>query len=82
MIDHHPDTNVVFAGFKIPHYQEALKTACLAHEKLYRIRSVGWDIAITEDGCAIIEGNDNWELQTIQGIYGGMRDKCDKLLAV
>ncbi len=76
----HPDTGIVFAQFQIPHYQEALKTACKAHSLFYRIHSVGWDIAITEDGCSIIEGNDNWELQSFQSIYGGLREKCDRLL--
>ena len=37
------------------------------------IYSVGWDIAITENGPLFIEGNDNWELQAIQRTHGGLK---------
>ena len=76
----HPDTGIVFSEFRIPHFQIALETACKAHSLFYRVHSIGWDIAITNDSCMIIEGNDNWELQSFQALYGGMRDQCEKLL--
>lgn len=75
-IDHHPDTGVVFSDFTIPFYREALSLACRGHEALYRVKSIGWDIAITEHGCVLIEGNDNWELQSFQGFYGGLKNRC------
>ena len=79
-VEEHPDTGIVFSEFQIPKYHEALNLACRAHLLFYRIHSIGWDIAITEDGCMIIEGNDNWELQSFQALYGGLRSKCESLL--
>ena len=35
------------------------------HKHLYNIRSIGWDSAITPEGPVFIEGNDNWEIQSI-----------------
>lgn len=58
---HHPDTQVRFAGFELPHYHEAVELACRLHRQLYGIHSIGWDIAITPSGPSFIEGNDDWE---------------------
>jgi hypothetical protein len=59
-IDHHPDTKQAFDGFQIPYFQEAVEKAKELHKYLYGIHSIGWDIAITEEGPTFIEGNDDW----------------------
>lgn len=69
----HPDTGVVFADFTIPYFNEAKQQALFLHSKLDGISSIGWDIAITENGPLFIEGNDNWELQAIQRTHGGLK---------
>ena len=56
-VTQHPDNGLVFEGFEIPFFNEAVKMAKALHSKLYRIHSVGWDIAITPDGPVFIEGN-------------------------
>lgn len=56
----HPVTGKAIAGFNIPFWDEAVN---LSREvALYSPgnRSVGWDIAITENGPELIEGNHNW----------------------
>ena len=54
----HPDTGVVLEGYQIPLFQEALELARQAARVVPQIRHVGWDMAITPNGPAIIEGND------------------------
>lgn len=54
----HPDTGVVLEGYQIPLFQEALALARQAARMVPQIRHVGWDMAITPNGPAIIEGND------------------------
>lgn len=54
----HPDTGVVLEGYQIPLFQEALELARQAARMVPQIRHVGWDMAITPNGPAIIEGND------------------------
>ncbi len=66
----HPDTGVVFAGFRIPFFAEALALALRAHRLMYGLFSVGWDIAITPAGPLIIEGNDNWSMPGHQIMEG------------
>lgn len=72
-ISAHPDTNIEFEKFQIPHFQEALDLACNAHKVFYGIHSIGWDIAFSTDGLMIIEGNDNWEISLMQACDHGLR---------
>ena len=78
----HPDTHVVFKDFKIPYYKEAEKMAIELHKRLYRSHSVGWDIAITEDGPMFIEGNGLWEISGMQAVHGGMKKQVGKYFTV
>ncbi len=68
----HPDSRIVFSEFKVPYYQEAIQVACRAHQFFPNIRSIGWDVAIQEDGPVFIEGNDNWEIS--------LQQACDRPL--
>lgn len=62
----HPDTKIIFEGFKIPFYTQAVEAARNLHFFFYGLHSVGWDIAITDDGPVFIEGNDDWGIRVIQ----------------
>lgn len=53
----HPDTGVEFDKYPIPHFSAAVQAACRLHEDIPAAYSVGWDVAITEDGPIIVEGN-------------------------
>ena len=68
-----PDNGVVFEGFEIPFFKEAVEMAKELHSKLYRIHSVGWDIAITPEGPTFIEGNSLWEVTGTQAAVGGLK---------
>lgn len=69
----HPDSGVIFEGIKIPFYEEAVEKALQLHKMLYDICSIGWDIAITEEGPVFIEGNVDWGLDVMQMCHGGIR---------
>lgn len=53
----HPDTGHQLVGFQLPMYREALEMAYAAARLLPQVGYVGWDIAITEKGPVLIEGN-------------------------
>lgn len=73
-VKEHPDTQVVFKDYVIPFYKEAEELAVKLHKFMYRCHSVGWDIAITEDGPVFIEGNGLWEISLIQAVHGGLKE--------
>lgn len=57
---HHPDTGVCFRGYRIPEFAACVDLAIRAHETLRWIYSIGWDIAVTDEGPLIVEGNADW----------------------
>lgn len=76
--DSHPDTGIILADFHIPMIQEAKTMAIRFHTMLSDIHSVGWDIAIGENGPVFIEGNDNWEINGPQVGNHGMRKEFEE----
>ena len=72
----HPDSKIEFESFKIPNYNIARDMAINAHDKyFYGLHSIGWDIAITEDGCSFLEGNDNWDTFVPQLCDRGLKNE-------
>ncbi|MDO6605158.1 sugar-transfer associated ATP-grasp domain-containing protein [Arenibacter palladensis] len=56
----HPMTGIDIVGFQVPFWKESLgmvKEAALWHKEN---RSIGWDVAITNKGPGLLEGNHNW----------------------
>jgi hypothetical protein len=72
-ITHHPTSHVAFKGFAIPHYKQALDLVIAMHASFHCFFLIGWDIAITESGPVVIEGNPVGELNFEQSIFGGIQ---------
>ena len=55
----HPLTGIPFMGFQVPLWDEALDMVRKAARKAYGYNChwIGWDVAITPDGPALIEAN-------------------------
>ncbi len=74
----HPDSGVSLIDFYIPFIKEAEKKAIYFHSMLKDIHSIGWDIAIGENGPIFIEGNDNWEINGPQVGNGGLKKEFEE----
>jgi hypothetical protein len=72
-ITHHPSSNVEFKSFKIPFFQEAIDLTIKLHNAYHCFFVIGWDIAITENGPAVIEGNPIGDLIWAQVLEGGKK---------
>src|SRR5690554_2600345 len=53
----HPDTKVKFENFVIPHWEKLTTYAKKLATVNNNVNFVGWDIAITERGFELVEGN-------------------------
>lgn len=53
----HPITEKDIIGFKVPMFDEAVELVKKASTVIPQVAYVGWDVAISEDGPVIIEGN-------------------------
>ncbi len=62
----HPVTGAPIKGVVVPGFQEAVDLAKRAQSLFPQVRCIGWDIAVTDKGPVIIEGNVTWSRHTQQ----------------
>ena len=54
---YHPGSHLQLVGFQVPNWDKVIHTAKAAARVVPEVQYVGWDIAVTENGTALIEGN-------------------------
>lgn len=76
----HPDSGVLYEGWRIPQWEELLATVKTCHEQLPGHKFIGWDFALSKKGWVLVEGNWSqqfaWQICTQQG----HRPEFDELL--
>ena len=68
----HPDTGFQFKGFKVPYFEEAKELVKKAAIRLPNTL-VGWDVAISDNGPVLVEGNYNYAIKMSDIAYGGFK---------
>ena len=68
-ISHHPVTHRELAGFAVPCWSEACDLVRRAAQVFLPVRSVGWDVAVTDGGVKLVEGNIWWDRRHYAGNY-------------
>lgn len=66
----HPDSDYKLEGFQVPYFNEACELV-LSAMKHFPNRIIGWDVAITDSGPTIVEGNHYPSLHVTDVAYGG-----------
>ncbi len=66
----HPVTGHIMPGFQVPYWDKVLDMIRRAAVTVPHIGYVGWDIAITEDGPELVEGNINYPGNTVIQLDG------------
>ncbi len=77
----HPDSGIVFKGFRIPKWDSVVKTCCEA-AKMIDNPITGWDVAINSNGdVELIEGNYAPDMDMMQTRYkAGAKKKIYALI--
>lgn len=77
----HPGTDIVMLGYQIPNWDKVIEGSKRAAEHLPQIGFIGWDVAITENGIQLIEGNHNPDYELLE-FFGsnGYYEKINKLI--
>ncbi len=65
----HPGSQLPVLGFQIPHWDQVLSLTEQAARRIKGVGMIGWDVAITEKGVCLIEGNSQSSYQIIQLPY-------------
>lgn len=80
-ITHHPDSNTLIDGICIENWEQIKKTVLGFQKKVPFLKTIGWDIALTDEGPKVIEINDYWDetgqLFLKQGWYHEIKDCHD-----
>jgi len=61
----HPDSGVSLQGFEIPCWGELVSLTEDAAKAFHELGTVGWDVALTEDGPCLIEGNSHYGCEQV-----------------
>ena len=64
--DRHPGTGGQIAGIRLPRWDDVIELGLRAHTHFGGFHSIGWDIAITDEGPVLIEGNHDWGVRFSQ----------------
>lgn len=84
--DRHPDTGVIFDGFQLPYWEEMRKLAVESAEKLPELTYIKWDIAVSETGPVVIEGNGmpgsyiDWQMISMDTRKKGIKKELSEFL--
>lgn len=71
---HHPDSGVRFADIRVPRWDEMCALARALSVKVPGVQVVGWDLALSEDGWVIVEGNSSPGIAPLQLSGGPFRE--------
>ncbi|NLO88644.1 MAG: hypothetical protein GX090_08895 [Firmicutes bacterium] len=71
---HHPETGAPIEGVKVPNWKEIRDRMLYVASVFSSIKYIGWDIASTNDGFKVIEGNGFIDPHLIQVHRGLLRD--------
>lgn len=75
----HPDTGVQILGMQMPRWQELLALVDELAHVVPEQKFVGWDLALTEQGWVMVEGNDDAMITAIQMCERrGLRERFDR----
>jgi hypothetical protein len=79
-IETHPDTGIRFSGTPFPFWDRILDTARQAARAFDELVTVGWDIAVTDRGINVIEGNWRYDVDVLQiTLSRGLRSEMEAL---
>ncbi|MCK5685082.1 hypothetical protein KAJ27_13215 [bacterium] len=59
----HPDGGGVIPGARLPDFDDAMEICRKAHNHLLEFPFIGWDIALTDKGPILLEGNLGWSIE-------------------
>lgn len=75
----HPDTGVDLIGFQVPHWEDAVRMALKLSEILPENHITGWDLAYTDDGWVMVEGNTRPLFMYQIATQIGLRPEIDRI---
>lgn len=81
-VPQHPASKARILGATMPWWDEVIALVKKAHGTIGGLHTVGWDVAILEDGPLVVEANWRYDVDILQVAYKkGFRDVIDGYIA-
>lgn len=80
VITHHPDSGAPLIGIQLDNTKAVCELALQASQKFGYMGTIGWDIALTEKGPVVIEGNNQWGAESQALLGGRVTDEMAQIL--
>jgi hypothetical protein len=82
--DRHPDSGAALIGFQIPHWRRLVDIVLEAARLMHHVPLIGWDVAVLDDGPAVVEMNErpDFMLPQLADSRGIMEPELTELIAV
>ncbi len=81
MYEKHPDTGIPFIGYQLPDWEQLRALCREISGRIPSIRYMGWDLAHTDHGWIVIEGNSYSQMIGPQTVYKcGYKEKIGLLM--
>lgn len=78
----HPETHERIVGREVPRWDTVVELCRTAAQHFPGLRTIGWDIAITDDGLYVIEANKTYDIDVHQiALQRGLRRELTELYA-
>ena len=65
-IDVHPETLCQISGNLVPYWSEVKDVVLRGHVSLSALTTIGWDVAITDEGPLLVEANATYDIDLVQ----------------
>ena len=79
----HPDTGILFKGYEVPDWDQAVELVRELATVCPDCRYVGWDLAHTENGWVMIEGNPRGQIVMMQLFYDtGFKEEFERYIEI
>jgi len=79
-IERRPDTGAAFREMIVPRWEDVRATVIKAALAFSDLRTVGWDVAVTDNGVSILEANWDWGENLIEVAHNrGLRHELTEL---
>lgn len=75
----HPDSHKPLVGFRVPKWNEAVEMVRKLALILPDVKYVGWDLALTEKGWVLVEGNDKGQFVFQYPLHEGFAVELNNL---
>ena len=77
----HNDTNVVLPGFQIPKWDEAVAMVTELAHVVEGNKYIGWDMALTDNGWVMVEGNPRGQLLIQIASQKGIKHELEEYIS-